>query len=187
MRFLKKPCTTHRTKQVSRTSSPYWCDHVNTSTNSVEIFDVLADLWPKDEFASFYYIPIKSLCDNASPRNMNNSHISRTTARSSHAKPAWPICSLCWCGHVDMLCVVNFSVFMVLLPEGGMLRFYLEPARISIQSRAPYRPSALRVRAEGVLRTLQGASEAPQRTPGQRSRRRGRRRPKFAICIIKLV
>ena len=85
---------------MSRTSSPYWCDHVNTSTNSVEIFDVLADLWPKDEFASFYYIPIKSLCDNASPRNMNNSHISRTTARSSHAKPAWPICSLCWCGHV---------------------------------------------------------------------------------------
>ena len=28
-----------------------------------------------------------------------------------------------------MLCVVIFSVFMVLLPERGMLRFYLEPAR----------------------------------------------------------
>ena len=29
----------------------------------------------------------------------------------------------------DMLCVVVFSIFMVLLPEGGMSRFYLEPAR----------------------------------------------------------
>ena len=28
-----------------------------------------------------------------------------------------------------MLCVVIFSVFMVLFPKGGMLRFYLEPAR----------------------------------------------------------
>ena len=28
-----------------------------------------------------------------------------------------------------MLCVVIFSVFVVLFPKGGMLRFYLEPAR----------------------------------------------------------
>ena len=34
---------------------------------------------------------------------------------------------------MDIVCVVIFSVFMVLLPEGGMLRFYLEPARIYIR------------------------------------------------------
>ena len=43
-----------------------------------------------------------------------------------------------------MLCVVIFIVFMVLLPEGGMLRFYLEPARTTWYTTilpALYRPS----------------------------------------------
>ena len=45
---------------VRWTSSPWWCDHVNTS--SVELSDVLADLWHQEELYGFYYRPVKSLC-----------------------------------------------------------------------------------------------------------------------------
>ena len=41
-----------------RTSSSCWCDHVNTS--SVELFNILADLLPK-ELYGFYYRPVTSL------------------------------------------------------------------------------------------------------------------------------
>ena len=59
--------------------------------STVELFDVLADLWPKEELYGFYYRPIKSLSNNASTNNTNNTHISPTTARTP--KPASPMCS----------------------------------------------------------------------------------------------
>ena len=46
-----------------------------------------------------------------------------------------------------MLGIVILRVFMVLLPEGGMLRFYLEPARIGFFF------FALRKKKEGSLLT----------------------------------
>ena len=77
-----------------------------------------------------YYRPVKSLRNNASQSNTNNINISPTTVVTARTPNlASPMCSPCRCGHVDMLCVVIFSVFMVMLPEGGMLRFYLQGTR----------------------------------------------------------
>ena len=71
------------------------------------------------------------VCNNASPRNTNNCHISRTTART--LKTSSLMRSFCWSGHVDMLTrsIMNFSWFTVLRPEGGILNwmYLLEPAR----------------------------------------------------------
>lgn len=52
-RLLKQPCTARTTKQVSRTSSPCSCDHVNTS--SVDLPHALADLWPEEESKRLYH------------------------------------------------------------------------------------------------------------------------------------
>ena len=100
-RFLKQPCASLRTKQATRTYSPCWCNHVNTS--GVESFDLLADLRPKVLYGLFYR-PIKSLCNNAFSSNTNNTHSLPTTARAPKTAP--PMCSLWWCGRVDMRCVV---------------------------------------------------------------------------------
>ena len=62
------------------------------------------DRWPEYIVNWFYYRRLKSLIDNASPRNTNNAHVSRTTTRTP--KISSPICSPCLCGHVKISIVV---------------------------------------------------------------------------------
>ena len=119
-RLFQQPCTARRTKQVSWTSSPCWCHHVNMS--SVEILGILNDilLWAEYKLYRFYYRKLKPLRYSASPSYTNNAHISRTTTltpKISHRHPPLVHAAI----YVDIFSFDIFNVFRFELPEGGIL------------------------------------------------------------------
>ena len=122
----------------SRTSAPCWCDLVNTYIWYVA--SNYSTYWPiyglKKNLYGFTVDRSNPYANNAFPRNTNSSHTSQTTQVAPRTrKPASPMCSLCWCGHVDTCVVLWISVCswfyrsMVLLPtrtyyNGMVWRYY---------------------------------------------------------------